>query len=200
MKKLLALLLALALCLTMTGFAFAEAEEEATDETTEDTADVIPEVENEIAFEAQDVAMGATGITLKVPADWVGAASEDGSTMTYTSADGKCTVTFAAVAMDLDTVYEQCQTSVTDGKSKTVGEAYVNGVYYILLDVDDLTSVAYTGIDDTMSLLIQFTAADVDAGTASKDTALQILGSLTAPEAAAETAETAETEEATDGE
>ena len=202
MKKLIALLLALSLCLTMTGFAFAETAEETTEETAGDTADQIPELENEVAFEAQDVAIGASGYTMKVPADWTAAASEDGTTLSYTSADGTMTLTLAVTAVDLDGVFTQCDAAVTEGKAKSVTEAYINGVYFILLDVDDLTAAAYTYLDDTQSLLMQFVVTDASVATANQETVQQILGSVTAPETADAGEETAEegAEEATDGE
>ena len=56
MKKLLALLMALMMCCT--AFAFAEEEAE------------VPAVEMNVSFEAQTVALGETGLTMQIPADW----------------------------------------------------------------------------------------------------------------------------------
>ena len=56
MKKLLALLMALMMCCT--AFAFAEEEAE------------VPAVEMNVSFEAQTVALGDTGLTMQIPADW----------------------------------------------------------------------------------------------------------------------------------
>lgn len=56
MKKPLALLMALMMCCT--AFAFAEEEAE------------VPAVEMNVSFEAQTVALGDTGLTMQIPADW----------------------------------------------------------------------------------------------------------------------------------
>ena len=60
-------------------------------------------------------------------------------------------------------------------------ESYINGTYYVLSDVDDLTSVAYTDYDGEKVITFTLAGADADAVAAYRDTVMKVLGSLSMP-------------------
>ena len=101
MKKLLALLMALMMCCT--AFAFAEEEAE------------VPAVEMNVSFEAQTVALGETGLTMQIPADWAvqevpaGTENAENILLFAVNADQTVSITAHLSAMSFETLLQGIQ-------------------------------------------------------------------------------------------
>lgn len=101
MKKLLALLMALMMCCT--AFAFAEEEAE------------VPAVEMNVSFEAQTVALGETGLTMQIPADWAvqevpaGTENAENILLFAVNADQTVSITAQLSAMSFETLLQGIQ-------------------------------------------------------------------------------------------
>ena len=119
MKKLLALLMALMMCCT--AFAFAEEEAE------------VPAVEMNVSFEAQTVALGETGLTMQIPADWAvqevpaGTENAENILLFAVNADQTVSITAQLSAMSFETLLQGIQDA--GATEEMLAELYVNENY-----------------------------------------------------------------------
>jgi hypothetical protein len=120
-----------------------------------------------MSYEGQEIAIGETGLTLTIPADWVAVDVPEGALLAYQAADGSLAMTLNVTDLTLDSVWDTCTQQVTDGTGKQLQEAEINGIYYILYDAaDGVTSAAYTSISDTETLVVAFVSATADSTSA----------------------------------
>lgn len=113
MTKLLALLMALMMCCT--AFAFAEEEAE------------VPAVEMNVSFEAQTVALGETGLTMQIPADWAvqevpaGTENAENILLFAVNADQTVSITAQLSAMSFETLHTEHHQQEPDTTGQGLG-------------------------------------------------------------------------------
>jgi hypothetical protein len=172
MKKLLALLMALMMCCT--AFAFAEEEAE------------VPAVEMNVSFEAQTVALGETGLTMQIPADWavqeVPAGTENAESILLfaVNADQTVSITAQLSAMSFETLLQGIQDA--GATEEMLAELYVNENYCLMYTPGDTVLALYTFLDDETVLAVTFQVASKEVGDALENMPLEIFGSLAAAE------------------
>ena len=166
MKKVLAILIALTLCLSFAALA----EEEA----------AIPEVTSEVTFDAQIIALGDTGLSIQIPAEWVVQEAPEGILLYALTPDGSVGVTVQTADMDFDTLLAALDEA--GATEDMLNEFIINGVYCLAYEASDLAASFYTWLDEdaTTLLTIGFTAATAEAGNSIGDLPVQIFGSLAA--------------------
>lgn len=162
MKKLLALLMALMMCCT--AFAFAEEEAE------------VPAVEMNVSFEAQTVALGETGLTMQIPADWAVQEVPAGTE----NADQTVSITAQLSAMSFETLLQGIQDA--GATEEMLAELYVNENYCLMYTPGDTVLALYTFLDDETVLAVTFQVASKEVGDALENMPLEIFGSLAAAE------------------
>ena len=173
MKKLLALLMALMMCCT--AFAFAE-EEEAE----------VPEVTMEVSFEAQTVALGETGLTMQIPADWAiqevpeGTENAENILLFAINADQTVSVTVQLSAMTFEALLQGIQDA--GATEEMLAEVYVNGIYCLMYTPGDTVLALYSIYDDETIIAVTFQVASKEVGDALENMPLEIFGSLAAVE------------------
>ena len=167
MKKLLALLMALMMCCT--AFAFAEEEAE------------VPAAEMNVSFEAQTVALGETGLTMQIPADWAvqevpaGTENAENILLFAVNADQTVSITAQLSAMSFETLLQGIQ-------EEMLAELYVNENYCLMYTPGDTVLALYTFLDDETVLAVTFQVASKEVGDALENMPLEIFGSLAAAE------------------
>ena len=168
MKKLLALLMALMMCCT--AFAFAEEEAE------------VPAVEMNVSFEAQTVALGETGLTMQIPADWavqeVPAGTENAENILLFAVNADQTVSITA--MSFETLLQGIQDA--GATEEMLAELYVNENYCLMYTPGDTVLALYAFLDDETVLAVTFQVASKEVGDALENMPLEIFGSLAAAE------------------
>lgn len=138
MKKLLALLMALMMCCT--AFAFAEEEAE------------VPAVEMNVSFEAQTVALGETGLTMQIPADWAvqevpaGTENAENILLFAVNADQTVSITAQLSAMSFETLLQGIQDA--GATEEMLAELYVNENYCLMYTPGDTVLALYTFLDE----------------------------------------------------
>ena len=166
MKKLLALLMALMMCCT--AFAFAEEEAE------------VPAVEMNVSFEAQTVALGETGLTMQIPADWavqeVPAGTENAENILLFAVS----ITAQLSAMSFETLLQGIQDA--GATEEMLAELYVNENYCLMYTPGDTVLALYAFLDDETVLAVTFQVASKEVGDALENMPLEIFGSLAAAE------------------
>ena len=167
MKKLLALLMALMMCCT--AFAFAEEEAE------------VPAVEMNVSFEAQTVALGETGLTMQIPADWavqeVPAGTENAENILLFAVNS---ITAQLSAMSFETLLQGIQDA--GATEEMLAELYVNENYCLMYTPGDTVLALYAFLDDETVLAVTFQVASKEVGDALENMPLEIFGSLAAAE------------------
>ena len=172
MKKLLALLMALMMCCT--AFAFAEEEAE------------VPAVEMNVSFEAQTVALGETGLTMQIPADWAvqevpaGTENAENILLFAVNADQTVSITAQLSAMTFETLLQGIQDA--GATEEMLAELYVNENYCLMYTPGDTVLALYTFLDDETVLAVTFQVASKEVGDALENMPLEIFGSLAAAE------------------
>lgn len=173
MKKLLALLMALMMCCI--AFAFAE-EEEAE----------VPEVTMEVSFEAQTVALGETGLTMQIPADWAiqevpeGTENAENILLFAINADQTVSITVQLSAMTFEALLQGIQDA--GATEEMLAEVYVNGIYCLMYTPGDTVLALYSIYDDETIIAVTFQVANKEVGDALENMPLEIFGSLAAVE------------------
>ena len=146
MKKLLALLMALMMCCT--AFAFAEEEAE------------VPAVEMNVSFEAQTVALGDTGLTMQIPADWAvqevpaGTENAENVLLFAVNADQTVSITVQKSAMTFDALLQGIQDA--GATEEMLAELYVNENYCLMYTPGDTVLALYAFLDDETVLAVTF--------------------------------------------
>ena len=167
MKKLLALLMALMMCCT--AFAFAEEEAE------------VPAVEMNVSFEAQTVALGETGLTMQIPADWAvqevpaGTENAENILLFAVNADQTVSITAQLSAMSFETLLQGIQDA--GATEEMLAELYVNENYCLMYTPGDTVLALYTFLDDETVLAVTFQVASKEVGDALENMPLEIFGS-----------------------
>ncbi len=164
MKKLLAILIALVLCLSFAAIA----EEEA----------ALPEVTSEVTFDAQTVALGDTGLTIQIPADWAVQEAPEGILLYALMPDGSVAVTVQTADMDFDTLLSALDEA--GATADMVNELYINGIYCLAYEASETAASFYTWLDEATLLTVGFTATTAEASNSVGDLPAQIFGSLAA--------------------
>lgn len=140
----------------------------------------------DVSFEAQTVALGETGLTMQIPADWavqeVPAGTENAESILLfaVNADQTVSITAQLSAMSFETLLQGIQDA--GATEEMLAELYVNENYCLMYTPGDTVLALYTFLDDETVLAVTFQVASKEVGDALENMPLEIFGSLAAAE------------------
>ena len=130
-----------------------------------------------VSFEAQTVALGETGLTMQIPADWAvqevpaGTENAENILLFAVNADQTVSITAQLSAMSFETLLQGIQDA--GATEEMLAELYVNENYCLMYTPGDTVLALYTFLDDETVLAVTFQVASKEVGDALENMPLE---------------------------